>query len=204
MNDVARDAIFWFVATNGVFWSWRIFRTDNMVRAAYFLLVSFIAVALTLFLLQSDFLGIITILMMVGEMVIMAIYMVLFMQNPGGARPMTMIHQIWVARIGALASFALLAAVIFAVDWPVVPQRVPPDDVALIGAGMMGPKILVFIPAGVALFTTMIAAVAMALKRGRYDRFGERLERRRARHAPLDEPPPDEMTGSRVWEEILR
>jgi NADH-quinone oxidoreductase subunit J len=178
------DVLFWAFAANGVFWAWRIFRTDNMVRAAYFLLISFIAVALVLLQLQADFLGVITILMMTGEMVIMALYMVIFMANPGGLRPMTEIHQIWVARIGGWAAFLILGGVAVTVDWPVRGGRLPSNDVAQIGQGMMGPKMLVFITAGIALFTTMVASVAMVLRRGRYDRFGDDLS------GPTPQDPP--------------
>jgi NADH-quinone oxidoreductase subunit J len=178
------EVTFWILAANGVFWGWRVFRTDNMVRAAYFLMISFIATGLVLLQLEADFMGTITILMMVGEMVIMALYMVTFMANPGGLRPMTMVHQLPAARVAGWAAFLVLAGVAVTVDWPVRSDEVPADDLAQIGQGMMGPKMLVFITAGVALFTTMIASVAMALGRGRYDRFGDDLDRDR----PVDPP----------------
>jgi NADH-quinone oxidoreductase subunit J len=190
---MADDLIFWILAVNGVFWGWRIFRTDNMVRAAYFLMISFIATGLVLLQLEADFMGTITILMMVGEMVIMALYMVIFMQNPGGLRPMTMVHQLPAARIAGWVSFLVLSGVAVTVDWPVRSQAVPDDDIAQIGQGMMGPKMLVFITAGVALFTTMIASVAMVLKRGRYDRLGDDLGRDRPVDPPVEVP--EEMTG---------
>jgi NADH-quinone oxidoreductase subunit J len=186
--ETVRDAIFWFLAVNAVFWGWRVFRTDNMVRAAYFLMLSFLAVGFVLLQLQADFLGVITILMMVGEMVIMAVYMVIFMENPAGLRPMTMIHQIWAARVAAVVSFVVLATVAVVVDWPVRAGRLPADDITQLGQAMMSQDMLVFMSAGVALFTSMIASVAMTLGRGRYDRYGDRLERRR----PLDRPLPEE------------
>jgi NADH-quinone oxidoreductase subunit J len=191
--DTARDVLFWFLTANAVLWGWRVFRTDNMVRAAYFLMLSFIAVGLVLLQLQADFLGVITILMMVGEMVIMAIYMVIFMANPAGLRPMTMVHQIWAARVAAVASFAVLATVALVVDWPVRGGHLPADDITQLGKAMMGPVMLVFMSAGVALFTAMIASVAMTLGRGRYDRYGDRLQRRR----PLDRPLPEEKGANR-------
>lgn len=43
----------------------------------------------------------------------------------------------------------------------------------------MGGKMLVMIVLGVALFATMVATVVLATHRGRYDRFGDRLDARR-------------------------
>src|SRR5665648_510412 len=85
------DVTFWAFAALAVFSGWRVFRADSMVRAAYWLLVSFAAVGVILVLLKAQFLGLILILMMGGEMTIMAVFMVAFMMNPAGLNPMTMV-----------------------------------------------------------------------------------------------------------------
>ena len=46
-----------------------------------------------LVLLEAEFLGIVLILMMAGEMTIMAVGMVMMMMNPAGLNPMMMVHQ---------------------------------------------------------------------------------------------------------------
>ena len=61
-----------------------------MVRATYALMVSFLAVAVLLLLLGSEFLFAITFLMMIGEMMIMVMFMVAFMNEPG--RPQSHDH----------------------------------------------------------------------------------------------------------------
>jgi hypothetical protein len=43
---------------------------------------------------------------------------------------------------------------------------------------MMGPKMLIFLGAGVALLACMIASLALATHRGRYDRYGDELDRK--------------------------
>jgi NADH-quinone oxidoreductase subunit J len=187
---VVRDVFFWIFAVAAVFTGWRIFRTDDMVRAAYYLFASFVAVALILLQLESNFLGVILILMMAGEMVIMAIFMSTFMANPAGFGGMTMIHQHRRSAIAGFLGFAVLSALALVVDWPERSGSPPPDVTALIGQGMMGPKMMVFISAGFALEVTMIASIAMALKRGRYDRYGDRLERKRALDPPASEGSP--------------
>lgn len=170
------DALFAVLAVTAVVTGWRVFRTWSMVRAAFFLLASFIAVAGVLLLLASDFLGGITILMMTGEMVIMAVFMVMLMPNPAGLTRMSMGGSQRFAVGVSVAAFAGLAAVALGVDWPPPDGRVPADVTYAIGVGMMEAKMLVFLAAGVALLACMIAALVLALHRGRYDRYGDDLK----------------------------
>ena len=58
-----------------------------------------------LVLLGAEFLGIVLILMMAGEMLIMAIVMVMYMMNPAGLNPMWMVHQHRVAVVAGVVSF---------------------------------------------------------------------------------------------------
>lgn len=147
---------------------WLVFRFDSMVRATFSLLTSFLAVACLLLLLNSEFLFAITFLMMIGEMVIMALFMVAFMMNPAGLNPMTMVHQPrWAAGAG-MVTFLLLTAVILTADFP-QPEDPPPEDVtAAIGHELMGPSMLIFETAGVTLLCGMIAVMAIAARRGRF------------------------------------
>lgn len=91
--SVVIDLLFWLFGAGAVVAGWRVFRADSMVRAAYWLMASFVGVAGVLLLLQAEFLGLVLILMMAGEMTIMAVFMVMFMMNPAGLNPMTMVHQ---------------------------------------------------------------------------------------------------------------
>jgi NADH-quinone oxidoreductase subunit J len=43
----------------------------------------------------------------------------------------------------------------------------------------MGPKMLTMIVLGLALFATIIATVVLSTNRGRYGRYGDRLDRER-------------------------
>lgn len=147
---------------------WLVFRFDSMVRATYALMVSFLAVAVLLLLLGSEFLFAITFLMMIGEMMIMVMFMVAFMMNPAGLNPMTMVHQPKLAAGAGLTVFVLLAAGILTADFP-ERRGVPPEDVtAAIGFELMGPSMLVFETAGVTLLAGMIAVIALAARKGRF------------------------------------
>ena len=64
--------------------------TMSMFRSAIFLMASFMGVAGLFILLSADLLGILQIMMYIGGMLVMVLFMVLFMQDPGGAVMATM------------------------------------------------------------------------------------------------------------------
>lgn len=147
---------------------WLVFRFDSMVRATFSLLTSFLAVACLLLLLDSEFMFAITFLMMLGEMVIMALFMVAFMMNPAGLNPMNMVHQPRQAAAAGIMTFLTLAAAILTSDFPLTEQPPPADVTAAIGHELMGSSMLIFETAGVTLLTGMIAVMAITARRGRF------------------------------------
>jgi NADH-quinone oxidoreductase subunit J len=58
--------------------------TMSMFRSAIFLMASFMGVAALFLLLSADLLGLLQIMMYIGGMLVMALFMVLFMPDPGG------------------------------------------------------------------------------------------------------------------------
>ncbi|MBW3555716.1 MAG: NADH-quinone oxidoreductase subunit J [Actinobacteria bacterium] len=148
--------------------AWLVFRTDSMVRAAYWLLASFAGVGALMVLLNARFLGLVLVLMMAGEMTIMAVFMVMFMMNPAGLNPMTMVHQHRTAKIAGVFAFAGLALVGLVADFPDRPADARRDPTSDLGRELLGDSMLVFETAGVTLLATMIGAIAIASKRGRY------------------------------------
>lgn len=145
-----------------------VFKFNSMVRATYALMVSFLATAILLLSLNSEFLFAITFLMMIGEMMIMVMFMVAFMMNPAGLNPMAMVHQPRIAAATGMALFAILAAAILLADFPEPRLPAPVDVTAAIGHELMGPSMLIFETAGVTLLTGMIAVMAIAARRGRF------------------------------------
>lgn len=83
-------AIFGLAAIGFGVW---VFRTSSMVRSALALLFSQTAVGCMFLAMQTEFLGVLQIMMMATEMSIMAIFMVMFMMDPGGLGGMDMTHQ---------------------------------------------------------------------------------------------------------------
>lgn len=56
----------------------------SMFRSAIFLMASFLGVAALFILLAADLLGLLQVMMYIGRMLVMALFMVLFMPDPGG------------------------------------------------------------------------------------------------------------------------
>ena len=161
------DGLFVLFAAGSVVTAWLVFRTDSMVRAAYWLLASFVGVGGILVLLGAEFLGLVLILMMAGEMTVMAIVMVMFMMNPAGLNPMFMVPQHRVAIGAGVIAFVGIAGAGLATAWAVRPA-VTADATAELGFELLGPSMLVFQTAGVVLLSTMIGVVVLASRRGRY------------------------------------
>lgn len=177
--------VFWVLAVVAVAAGALVFVVDSMARATYALALSFIAVGVQILLLGQSYLGIITILMMVMEMAVMAVYMVMFMGMNPALMPMDMTHGKKTAIVASAGVFVLLAAGALLVPWP---QRrgVPPEDVThALGLEIMGEKMLVMAVVGPVMVATIVAGVVLAAHRTRYDRLGDDLRRR-----PADDPQP--------------
>ena len=89
-DSIFVDVVFAGFAFGAVITGYLVFRADSMVRASFWLLASFVSVGGVLVLLNARFLGFSLLLMMAGEMSVMAIFMVAFMMNPAGLNPMTL------------------------------------------------------------------------------------------------------------------
>ncbi len=163
----AIDLFFWLFAALAIVSGWRVFRTDSMVRASFFLLTSFIAVAAILLLLAAPYLGFALIFMMAVEMMVMALFMVMFMMNPAGLNPMNMVHQPRTALAAGVGVAALLASVALLVEFP-AGGPAPADPIATLGHELLGASMLIFESAGVTLLAGMIGSVILSSRRGRY------------------------------------
>jgi NADH:ubiquinone oxidoreductase subunit 6 (subunit J) len=160
-----------------------VFRVDSMARATFALLASFVFAAVPLLLLGLPYLGVLVILMMIMEMVVMAIFMIMYMMNPAGLMPMSMVHNKRISLALAGGMFVVLAGGVLLVDWPQRQGAPSADPTFALGEALMGSHMLVMLVIGLALFATIVGSVVLAHPRGRYQRFGEDLRRR-----PPDDP----------------
>ena len=145
-----------------------VFRTSSMVRSALALLFSQAAIGGMFLAMQAEFLGVLQIMMMATEMAIMAIFMVMYMMDPGGLSGMDMTHQKRASvTAGVLGTLAAVGVALF-VDWgPVASVPRPDEQVHDLGIEIMERSMLIFETAGVTILTAMIAATAIAIERRR-------------------------------------
>ncbi|KZS57339.1 NADH-quinone oxidoreductase subunit J [Mycobacterium ostraviense] len=178
------DIVFWVVAVIAVLAGAAVFRVNSMARATYALAVSFVAVGVAVLLMQQNYVGVVTILMMVMEMAIMAVYMVMFMGMNPALMPMSMVHDKRWALVAAVGTFVVLAAGIVLTDWPSRRAQPAPGVTAALGEALMGPQMLVMAVISPVMVATIVSATVLAAHRTRYDRFGDDLKRR-----PFDPQP---------------
>ncbi|NEK87932.1 NADH-quinone oxidoreductase subunit J [Blastococcus saxobsidens] len=156
-----------------------VFVVDSMARATFALLASFLAVAGVLLVLDLVYLAVVTALMMTMEMAIMAVFMIMFMMNPAGLMPMTMVHNAKGSAVVGAGAFVVLTVGIWTIDWPTRNPERPADSTRQLGEAIMGSHMLVMLVIGIALFATILAGTVLATARGRYDRFGAGLTAKR-------------------------
>lgn len=168
--------LFWVLAVAAVVLGYLVFRLDSMAQVTFALLGSFLAVAGLVLLLGLSYLGAVIALMMVIEMVIMAVFMIMYMMNPAGLMPMTMTHNKRGSMIIAVATFVVLATGILLVDWPQTRGEPAPELTLALGEALMGGQMLTMMTLGVTLFATIVGTVVLSTDRGRYDRLGDDLD----------------------------
>ncbi|WP_420541932.1 NADH-quinone oxidoreductase subunit J [Rubrobacter calidifluminis] len=145
-----------------------VFRTSSMVRSALALLFSQAAIGAMFLAMQTEFLGVLQIMMMATEMAIMAIFMVMYMMDPGGLGGMDMTHQKRLSIAAGIFGGAAAVAVSLLGGWGTVgPSTMPEAQVAALGEELLGRSMLVFETAGITILTAMIAATAVAIERRR-------------------------------------
>ncbi len=147
-----------------------VFRTASMVRSALSLLFAMAALGGLFLALEAEFLGVLQLMMMATEMAIMAIFMVMYMMDPGGLGRMEMTHQRGLARgagaLGGLAAAGLAVGLALAGGWGALAPAAP-DPAAQnhdLGLEIMERSMLIFETAGVAILVAMIAATAVAIR----------------------------------------
>lgn len=155
-----------------------VFVVDSMARATYALCASFVAVGLAVLLLGLPAIGPLIVLMMVMEMAVMAVFMVMLMGMNPALMPMDMTHAKRPSIVVAAAVFAGLAAAVLLIPWPAQASAPRGDGVRALGEALMGDRMLVMLAVSPLLFATVVVGGVLANPRGRYDRFGDGLERR--------------------------
>lgn len=156
-----------FFGAFAIWFAAMVFHTKSMVRSALSLLASMAAIGGMFLALEAEFLGVLQLMMMATEMSIMAIFMVMYMMDPGGLGQMDMSHQKWVARavgaVGALGAIVLALAV----DWGAIANTAPGsrEQIQMLGREILERSMIIFETTGITILTAMIAATLVAIAR---------------------------------------
>lgn len=172
MSDLATALVFWPAAVLMLTTAVYVFRTASMARAGLLLLAALGIEGLIFLALSSEFLGVLQLLMMSGEMVIMVFFMVMFMPDPGGLMGMDMIHDKRRSAGVAAAVGIGLALVAILTDWPARVVGTSAPDVRSIGFEVMGRSMISFLFAAMTILFAMVGGVLLAKFGGRYGELG--------------------------------
>lgn len=162
------DLIFYALSALAIWSGWRVFRVDSMIRATFALMVSFISVGGIAVLMSADYIGVATVFMMAVEMMVMGLFMVMFMMNPAGLNPMQMVHQYKFSIGAGIMGFVGLTTAVLLTNFPDNPLPENRDTLRDLGIELLGGSMLIFETAGVTLLATMVGAVALSSRRGRF------------------------------------
>ena len=143
-----------------------VFHTVSMVRSALSLLATMTCIGCMFLAMQAEFLGVLQIMMMATEMSIMAIFMVMFMMDPGGLMAMDMKHQKWLSLAAGLVSVVAVLLLIAFTGWGPVSQTfpAPAEQNRQLGQELLQRSMLIFEAAGVSILAAMVAATVVAIK----------------------------------------
>jgi len=168
VNGLGMDIAFGFFSLAAIWFGWRVFRTDSMVRASFALLASFLNVAAVMILLLAEYLGVALFFMMAVEMTVMALFMVAFMMNPAGLNPMVMVHQHRLSILFGALGGGVVAAVALVGELPARTMASGADRINQLGTEMLGDSMLIFETAGIALLATMLGAIILSSRSSRF------------------------------------
>ena len=144
-----------------------VFRTRSMVRSALSLLGAMVAIGLMFLAMEAEFLGVLQLMMMASEMTIMAIFMMMYMMDPGGLSQMEMTHQKRTSVGAGIIGGAGALVLSFLTPWGRIVASAPAPEAQLhdLGIELMARGMLIFETAGFTILVAMIAATLTAIVR---------------------------------------
>jgi len=166
--QIVAVAFFGLVA---VWFAVAVFRTHSMMRSALALLFAMTALGGLFLALEAQFLGVLQLMMMATEMAIMAIFMIMYMMDPGGLGQMDMTHQkrasLGAGIVAGLAAAALVLGLALGGAWGPIAGSAPTPTAQNhdLGIEMMERSMLIFEIAGTTILVAMVAATTVAIRR---------------------------------------
>lgn len=167
------DALFWTLAAIAVLGAVLTFLTASVVRAAFLLMLTFVAIGAIVIMLGNSFVGNALVLIVAGEMVVLAVMLVMLNPDPAGMNPLRERHQNRAAMVVGIAGALGLSASVLLTTFPDRPVDPEHDHTAALGTELLTGSMLAFQTAAVLLLATMVGAIVLS---NRHGRFGDAYE----------------------------
>jgi NADH-quinone oxidoreductase subunit J len=163
---VFQNIVFGILSAAMVLAAWRLVTTQNVVRAALFLVVVLAGVGGQYVLLAAEFLLAVQIVVYIGAIVVLFLFGIMLTRAPIGREPDLDNDQKAIGAIVALFLLGVLGTVLVSgfedtkIDFPKDPNLLP--RAADLGDAFLGPYVIPFEVVSVLLLAALVGAVAIA------------------------------------------
>ena len=163
---VFQNIVFGILAAAMVLAAWRLVTTQNVVRAALFLVVVLAGVAGQYVLLAAEFLLAVQIVVYIGAIVVLFLFGIMLTRAPIGREPDLDNDQKALSVIVALFLLGVLGTVVVSgfedakIEFPKDPDLLP--RAGDLGDAFLGPYVIPFEVVSVLLLAALVGAVAIA------------------------------------------
>lgn len=157
--------VFYFFGGVAVIAAFSMLFNKNVLYNAFFLLLSFLAIAALYVFAGADFIAVTQIMVYVGGILVLLIFGVMFTSRQKAQKEILVEHgNILVGTGLALSTFALLAWAIWQTDFSLHQATQTTQSVDLIGKGLLTTYLVPFELAAILLLAALIGAAIIAWK----------------------------------------
>jgi NADH:ubiquinone oxidoreductase subunit 6 (subunit J) len=139
--------------------------SQNLMRSALWLILTFFGIAGIFVLLNAEFLAVTQILIYVGAIAMLIVFAIMLTRGLMDPKQPRFNTQWGVVGGFAALLFVALAAIVAHIAWPVAVGVVPPEAIKQLGQDFVGPYVVPFEVASVLLVVAMIGAIIVARER---------------------------------------
>ncbi len=137
----------------------------NILHGAFFLVLSFFGVAMIYVLLEAPFLSVVQVLIYIGAIAILIIFAVMLTHRLL-SEDLIQVNKQWIwSALGAVSLFGVFAFILLQINWPVVQQTAPQNEVLRLGEDLLTSYLVPFELASVLLLAALVGAIVIARER---------------------------------------
>lgn len=158
-----QNIAFYTVATVGILSAIGMLTIRNLMHSAFLLVLTFLSVASTFFLLNADFLGVAQIIVYATAVMIMVIFGLMLTNKPAAPLPNYGVLYRYIGLAIAVGLFSYSARLAMMAPW-LTTDPIAVDTPLMIGKAFFNEFLLPFEVAGILLLTALIGALTVARK----------------------------------------